>query len=80
VQVDPIKPKSKPHGTKRLKLNYDVELSTTALKFDLRRYIAVHRCYPLAVCPGVAPDARFFSYTLHGLALDALLVVVGTDQ
>ena len=38
------------------------------------------RCYPLAVCPGVAPQAGFFSYTLRGLALDALLVVVGPHR
>ena len=39
VQVDPIKPKLKPPGTKRLKLNCDVLLSTSAFKFNLRRYI-----------------------------------------
>jgi hypothetical protein len=38
VQVDPIKPKLKPPGTKRLKLNCDVLLSTSAFKFNLRRY------------------------------------------
>jgi hypothetical protein len=38
VQVDPIKPKLKPPGTKRLKLNCDILLSTSALKFNLRRY------------------------------------------
>jgi hypothetical protein len=38
VQVDPIKPKLKPPGTKRLKLECDVLLSTSAFKFNLRRY------------------------------------------
>jgi len=38
-QVDPIKPKLKPPGTKRLKLDCDVRLSTSAFKFILRRYI-----------------------------------------
>ena len=41
VQVDPMKPKLKPPGTKRLKLNCDVLLSTSAFKFNLRRYIVV---------------------------------------
>ena len=39
MQVDPIKLKLKPHGTKRLTLNCDVLLSTSAFKFKLRRYI-----------------------------------------
>jgi hypothetical protein len=38
VQVDPIKPMLKPPGTQLLKLNCDVLLSTSALKFYLRRY------------------------------------------
>jgi hypothetical protein len=38
VQVDPIKPESKPPGTKRLKLKCDILLSTSAFKFNLRRY------------------------------------------
>jgi len=38
VQVYPIKPKLKPPGTKRLKLNCDVLLSTSAFKINLRRY------------------------------------------
>ena len=38
MQVDPIKPKSKPPGTKRLKLKCDILLSTSAFKFNLRRY------------------------------------------
>jgi hypothetical protein len=38
VQVDPVKPKLKPHGTKRLKLKYDKPLSKFAFKFNLHHY------------------------------------------
>jgi len=38
VQVDPIKPKLKPPGTKRLKLKCGILLSTYALRFNLRRH------------------------------------------
>jgi hypothetical protein len=38
VQVDPIKPKLKPPGTKRLKHKHDEPLSSFAFKFNLRRY------------------------------------------
>ena len=38
VQVDPMKPTLKPPGTKRLILRCDIPLSTSALKFNLRRY------------------------------------------
>ena len=38
VQVDPCKAKLKPPGTKRLKLNCDILLSTSGFKFNLRRY------------------------------------------
>ena len=41
VQVDPMKPKLKPPGTKRLKLKCDVLLSNFAFKFNLRHYIPV---------------------------------------
>jgi len=34
-----MKPKLKPPGTSSLKLKCDVMLSTSAFKFDLRRYI-----------------------------------------
>jgi len=40
VQVDPIKPALKAPGTKRLKLKCDVLLSTSAFKFNVRRYTA----------------------------------------
>jgi len=39
VQVDPIKPTLEPTGTKRLKLKCDVLLSTSAFKFNMRRYM-----------------------------------------
>jgi len=39
VQLDPIKPKLKPPGTKRLKLEYDGMLSDFGFKSNLRRYI-----------------------------------------
>jgi hypothetical protein len=46
VQVDHIKPKLKPPGTKRLKLKCDMLLSTIGFKCNLRRYTWV------AVCAG----------------------------
>ena len=39
MQVDPLKPQLKPPGTKRLKPECDILLSTSAFKFSLRRYI-----------------------------------------
>ena len=38
MQVDPIKPTLKAHGTVRLKLITDEPLSNFAFKFNLRRY------------------------------------------
>ena len=38
MQVDPIKPTLKPPGTKHLKLKCEILLSTSAFKFNLRRY------------------------------------------
>ena len=38
MQVAPIKPNLKPPGTKRLKANFDIILSTSAFKSNLRRY------------------------------------------
>ena len=40
VQVDPVKPKLKAAGTKRLKLTCDAPLSDFAFKYKLRRYTA----------------------------------------
>ena len=39
MQVDPIKPKLNPPGTKRLNLDCDKWLSNIAFNFNLRRYI-----------------------------------------
>jgi len=41
VQVAPIKPTLKAPGTQRLKLEFDDLLSTSAFKFNLRRYTKV---------------------------------------
>ena len=41
VQVDPVKPTLKQPGTKRLKLKCDILLSTSSLKFNLRRHTTV---------------------------------------
>ena len=38
VQVDPINPKLKPPGTKRLKLYCDIQFSSCAFTFNLSRY------------------------------------------
>jgi ABC-type transport system involved in Fe-S cluster assembly fused permease/ATPase subunit len=43
VQVDRIGPKLKPPRTKRLKLKCDIVLSTSAFKFNLRRYNEVEK-------------------------------------
>jgi len=39
AQVDPIEPKLGPPVTKRLKVKCDIQVSTSAFKFKLRRYI-----------------------------------------
>jgi hypothetical protein len=46
VQVDPMKPTLKAPGTKRLKLEHDVLLSSFAFNFNLRRYTMVSCCRP----------------------------------
>ena len=40
MQVDPMTPKSKPPGSKRLKLKCDEVLSSFSNNFNLRRYTA----------------------------------------
>jgi hypothetical protein len=42
-----MKPNLKPPGTKRLKVTCDIMLSTSAFKFNLRRYI-VDDAFPIA--------------------------------
>ena len=49
VQVDPIKPKLKPPGAKRLKHKHDEPLSSFAFKFNLRRYNPVKRAVHLTL-------------------------------
>jgi hypothetical protein len=44
VRVDPIKSMLKAPGTKRLKLICAILLSTSAFKFNLRRYIKAAAC------------------------------------
>ena len=57
VQVDPIKSKLKLPGTKRLKLNRDVLLSTSAIMFNLRRYImALPRANTVPSHPILCPN------------------------
>ena len=58
MQVDPIKPKLKPPGTNRLKLNCDVLVSTSAFKFNLRCYTKVYRVELAAMRAVEAERAR----------------------
>jgi hypothetical protein len=44
-----MKPKLKPPGTKRLKLEYDGLLSNLGFKFNLRRYNLEQQCAKLAM-------------------------------
>ena len=44
MQVEPVKPKLKAPGTKRLKLYYDKLPSSFAFNFNLRRYTSAARC------------------------------------
>jgi len=59
VQVDPIKSKLKPTGTKRLKVKCDILLSTSAIKFNLRRYTEV-------IAGGMIPKAGAYTRPLFG--------------
>jgi len=53
-----MKPKLKPTGTKRLKLKCDVLFSTSAVKFDLRRY---NKAGAPSLGPGAAGWAGLFT-------------------
>jgi hypothetical protein len=55
VQVDPMKPKLNPPGSKRLKLKYDKLLSGFAFEFYLRRYTAG---YPTPATPSPLRPTR----------------------
>ena len=61
VQVDPMKPKLKPPGTKRLKLKCDILLSSSAFKLNLRHSSSVWE-------PDMAPDGchSIHAYTMAG--------------
>jgi hypothetical protein len=50
VQVDPMKPKLKPPGTKRLKLNCEIMFSISAFKYNLRRYVMAGQ-FPSCLAP-----------------------------
>jgi len=56
MQVDPIKPKLKLPGTKRLKLKYDVPLSNFAFKFNLRRFTLVEKVSPALFAIAHSPN------------------------
>jgi hypothetical protein len=87
VQVDPIKPTSKPPGTKRLKPKFDGPLSNFAFKFNLRRFNLelyggckswVELPFQIPAGAGVATlsDAEFAA---RGAALRAALTASGVD-
>jgi len=64
VQVDPIKPKLKPPGSKRLNLNCDVLLSNFAFKFILCHYsMGGYSMYPGAAQVAAAAAAQAEAYT-----------------
>ena len=46
MQADPIEPKLKPPGSKRLTLNCDALLSNCRFEFNLRRYTEVESLMP----------------------------------
>jgi hypothetical protein len=63
VQVEPLKPKLKPSGTKHLKVKFDNLLSTSDFKFNLRCYIldgvlALTSGPRPAALPALASDAE----------------------
>jgi len=57
MQADPMKPTLKPPGTDRLKLKCDSLLSTSAFKFNLRRYTQVYNVIKGEVRAGEAAAA-----------------------
>jgi hypothetical protein len=64
-----VKPMLKPHGTKLLKLKRDEMLSTSAFKFDLRRYtVAAHTVREVAL------EGAFSAAGAARLAADAAAV------
>jgi len=65
VQADPIKPTLKPTGTKRLKLKCDILLSTSAFKYNLRRYNGAdgHHVTNVILSPGGSVSSWLIRYT-----------------
>jgi hypothetical protein len=59
VQVDRLKPVLKAPGVKRLKLNYDEVVTSSAFKFNLRRYIMVVVAVVVAVEVGGWTGSRY---------------------
>ena len=57
MQVVPIKPKLKPPGTKRLKLECDILLSTSAFKFNFRRFAQAVRDTQLLWIPAAGLES-----------------------
>ena len=70
MQVDPIKPALKAHGTKRLKLKCDKLLSSFTFKFNLRRYNVGIR--------NQKPRHHEFVATLFGIQMCASITIVVT--
>jgi len=64
VQVDLMKPKLKPPRTKRSKLKCDILLSTSAFKFNLRRY-ALDLDGPAVAWAGSNIFLYFYFATVH---------------
>ena len=76
MQGDPIKPKFKAPGSKRLKLKYGEQLSASAFKFNLRRYVEDNPGYNFI---GLIIGRGLHSSTLQ-LNLGAFCVTGGAVQ
>ena len=66
VQVEPIKPKLEPLRTKRWKLNCDLLLSTSAFKFNLRRYNLANKWKNQVFIPTSADKMTVMFYQWFG--------------
>ena len=64
MQADPINSKLQPPESKRLKLNCDALLSSSAFKFNLRRYTAACASTAAAATAAVAAVAGRCRLTL----------------
>jgi len=72
VQVNPIKPTSKPPGTKRLKLKYDKVPSSFAYKFNSRHYTVV-----VSAWVGLLAATAWFHQERAGECCDELRAAAG---